>query len=315
MNAVVQSPQWADFRSYVAHLLREAENLSTFQSQTEQLLRNTFGYTWLRSQSDSRARQQAATLLQVTSEYSRMLAQRMDTVAFADSTGFDPEGVRRAMMGLRGMSQNLTPTDWQPSSLFGTGPSLSNLIGVMMQVPNLRQPLEELGGSGRDRSRIAEIAKSWVAGRPWQQIANAYFEGADATERLSEACKGIYRALVNSTVWGLAALSKLPGSGINWESLSNDDRRTINLLPAFLYHGVDSEEAVMLRMNAVPRAIAKPMGDKMRNVLGSAHSIQLSDVRAYLRNLDTSEWEAARPSGASMTGSGYREVWKILAGE
>lgn len=315
LMAVINDAQWADFRSFVAHLLKEASDLPRLQSQTEQLLRGTFAYSWLRSQNDSRSHQRAASLLDVTNAYASRLSQNMGTLVFADSTGFDPEGVRAAMNGLRGLENRLTRSDWEPQSLFGNGQSLSQLIGVMMQLPILNQALSEIAGSGLDRRRIAEIAKAWVGGRSLQEIATSFFEGQSSTAKITEACRGIYRALVNNGVWGLAALSKLPGSGVDWDHMPDEEKKKLNLLPAFLYHGVDTEEAVLMRMNLVPRSVAKRMGATMRLEAGHTRTITISDARAFVKDLTADMWQRVRPPGSTLSGIQYREVWLQLSGE
>ena len=315
LRAVIQGQQWADFRSFVAHLLREANDLRRLQNQTEQLLRSTFGYSLLRGQNDPRSQARASSLLEVTNAYAQHISQSMGTLVLADSTGFDPEGVRAAITGLRRLENRLSRSDWEPQSLFGQGQGLSQLLGVMMQLPSLNQALEEIAGKGWDRQRIADIAKAWVAGRSIQEIAMGYFEGESSTAKITEACKGIYRALVNSGVWGLAALSKLPGSGIDWDRLSQDEKKRLNLLPAFLYHGVDTEEAVLLRMNMVPRSVAQRLGDTMRKEVGPTKEISVSQAREFVKGLTPDLWQRARPEKSTLSGSQYREVWQQLSGE
>lgn len=315
LAAVVNDAQWADFRSFVAHLLREANDLQRLQTQTEQLLRSTFGYSVLRSQADPESRARAEVLLDVTNAYAQRLSQTMNTLPLVDSTGFDPEGVRSAMSELRGLEQRLTTSDWEPQSLFGGGQSLASLVGIMMHLPNLKQALEEMATSGRSREQIAEIAKAWVTGRPLREIATEYFEGDNTTEQITEACRGIYRALLNSGVWGLAGLSKLPGSGIEWDKLTEADRKRLNLLPAFLYHGVDTEEAVLMRMNMVPRSMAKRLGVVMRRDLGTSRTITVGEARDFVRSLTPDDWLRARPQRSTLSGEQYRQIWQQLSGE
>lgn len=315
LMAVINDIQWADFRAFVAHLLKEAKNFQLLQSQTEQLLRSTLGYSMLRSQPDPESQQRAASLLAVTNAYAQRLSGNMGTLALADSTGFDPEAVRVAMKGLNTLERPLAPSDWEPQSLFGKGKNLAELVGLMMQLPNLSRPLHEIAGAGLDRQRIAQIAKAWVAGDSLQRIAMTYFEGQNSTAKITEACKGIYRALVNSGVWGLAALSKLPGSGIDWDNLTEEASRALNLVPAFLYHGVDTEEAVLLRMNLVPRSIAKSLGESMRREAGHSRIISVMEAREFIKSLTPDGWQRARPTGTTLTGTQYQEIWQQLSGE
>lgn len=72
LEAVFQHEQWEDFRCYVVHLWNEKKNLDAVLSDTEQLLRNTFGYGLLESHSEQR--QKAQKLLEVTRQYVRTLS-------------------------------------------------------------------------------------------------------------------------------------------------------------------------------------------------------------------------------------------------
>ncbi len=45
----------------------------------------------------------------------------------ADSTGFSPEWVTRAMAGLRSLETKLMLSDWTPESLFGNGGKMADL--------------------------------------------------------------------------------------------------------------------------------------------------------------------------------------------
>lgn len=315
LMAVIKDEEWADFRSFIAHLLREANDLQQLVSRTEPILRATLGFNSMRGDTDARSQKRAQVLLNVTNGYAQRLARNMGSLALADSTGFDPEGVQTAMQELSGLEQNLTSADWIPSSLFGEGSGLSSLFGVMMRIPALNQAINEIAGSGQDKQRVAEIAKSWVGGLSVQEIAKSYFSGNNDTQRITKACQGISKALINNSVWGLAALSKLPGSGIDWDNLSEEQRRQFNLLPAFLYHGVDSEESVLMRMNQVPRSVAKSLGEKMRIDDGTARDITVQEARQFIKDLRADDWERVKPANAALTGSQYREVWQQLSGE
>lgn len=316
LMAVIRDAQWADFRSFVAHLLKQAESIERLTNQTEQVLRSTYGFSLMRSDTEPRSQIRAARLIELTNAYAERLSHNMGTLAFADTTGFDPEGVRSAMTGLRGLERNLTAQDWEPVSLFGEGTSLSRLVGVMMQIPALQEDIKAIAGTGGfDQTRVAQIAKAWVGGHSIQEIAIEYFRGDTSTAKISEACKGIYRAIVNNSVWGLAALSKLPGSGIDWNNLPDDEKKKINLLPAFLYHGVDTEEAVLMRMNQVPRSVAKRLGERMRREAGTTRTLTVSEARQFVNNLDSVGWQEAKPPQSVLSGTQYREIWQQLSGD
>lgn len=315
---VLAQDQWRDFRCYVAHLCREEQDMDAVLTKTEGLLRSTYGYGCLRATRTAADSAKADALLSATRGYVRELAQHPENATLADSTGFAPEGVRAAMLGLGDLEQSLTPANWEPASLFGSlrQSCLPNLIGVMLKVGELRSSLEKIASSGMSSERIAALTSDWVNGKSLQKIAETYFqaEAQDITTAISNACRAVYRTLCNSGPWGLSALSKMPTSGLDFENLPEDVQRRINALPSMVYHGVRTEPAVLLRMNAVPRSVAEPLGERYQSAAGD-RQISVKSAREFLKSLGDTDWGAAAPSGATMSGSDYREVWRQLSGE
>ncbi|MFM2481974.1 DEAD/DEAH box helicase [Celerinatantimonas sp. YJH-8] len=319
LSAVIHQEQWADFRSYIAHLWNEKRNLDEVIAEAEQLLRNTYGFSSLRAKSDANSQQRADALLEATRGYVRQIAEHPENAALADSTGFSPEGVRTALLELNNLENKLTIEDWQPSSLFGNEgrrSALPDLMGIMMRVPQLQKSLTEIGGDGIGHQRLADITQAWVDGASLQEIAARFFNEGDLTNNLSKACKAVYRDLANNGAWGLSALSKLPTAGIDFDSLSEADLRVLNNLPAMLYHGVRTDEGVLMRMNSVPRSIAENLGaDFKQQYRDSNIALSSSVATSYVRTLSSDDWSRLRPNGAVMSGDDYRKVWKQLSGE
>jgi DEAD/DEAH box helicase len=315
--AVFQQDQWSDFRIFVAHLLNEKKNLDAVIADAESLLRTTLGYGTLKGREDS---EKTNALLNATKQYARALAEHPENSVLSDATGFSPEGVSRALLGLNSLEKKLTLADWQPESIFGASSSLPQIIGVMLTIPEVRGPLVELGEHGTDKTRIALIASDWVNGKSIEEIARSYFSGDDEnakplTDALTEACRGIYKALAYAGTWGISALSKMPTSGILFDELSEDERRKLNEIPAMLYHGVNSAEAVVMRMNSVPRTISDALG-KMYVASNEAKEVpSATGARNFLRSLSEADWNSARPSGGTMSGGDYQSVWATLSGE
>jgi hypothetical protein len=317
LESVLQQDQWVDFRIFVAHLLNEKKNLDAVIAETESLLRTTLGYATLQNRSDH---EKTSALLSATKQYARKLAEHPENSVLADATGFSPEGVSRALLGLNSLERKLTIADWQPTSIFGPASSLPQIIGVMMNIPEVRGPLVELGQHGTDKTRVAQIAAAWVNGQSVEEIAKVYFSGdgenvKPLTDALTDACKGIYKALAYAGTWGIAALSKMPTSGIDFETLSEAERRQLNVIPAMLYHGVNSEQAVVMRMNSVPRSIAESLGNMYAATVETSAVVSATSARTFLKSLSESDWNAARPLNGMMTGSDYQAVWATLSGE
>ncbi len=313
LSEVLWKDQWVDFRCYIAHLWAEKRNLDAVLADSDQLLRQTYGYTLMRN--DPEQRHKADALLEATQRYVREHATMLKgTAGLADATGFSPEGVRAAMSGMHNLESPLTAADWVPESLFGHGGRMADLFGIMLKVPQLKHDLIELVGNGFDQSRISEITNDWVHGKSLRAIAGKYFsretDDEAGTTALTSACRAIYRTIVNSGTWGVSALSRL---GIDFEKLSEAEKRQINVLPAMIYHGVSSEEAVLMRMNSVPRSAAEALGSWYRKLNRSRYSV--GKARHFLRKLDADDWEEVRPEGSALSGIGYKRVWEVLSGE
>ena len=319
MALVIQEPQWSDFRCYVAHLWSEKKNLDSVLAETEQVLRNTLGFGALQAKGGGGGRRKAQALLDATVAYARRLAAHPENATLADATGFAPEGVAQAVVGLNQLSRKLTPDDWQPSSLFGAAgtSSLPHLIGILLRIPEIGGSLKEIGSQGLTERRIADMTRAWVMGRSIKQIAHEFFGGkGSSTAAITEACKAIYRVLTTSGPWGISALSKMPTSGIDFENLTPEAKRAINMLPAMIYHGVQSESAVLMRMNSVPRSIAERVGQEFLARSSAAAPGQTVGVaRDFLRSLAADDWGRLVPRGAAMSGRDYRDVWLRLSGE
>ena len=317
LSEVLWQDQWEDFRCYIAHLWAEKKNLNAVLAESEQLLRQTYGYTSMRN--DPAQREKADALLDATHSYARVLADMPKGIAeLADSTGFSPEGVQAAMSGMRRLENDLSPSDWAPESLFGSGGRMADLFGVMLRVPQLKQDLSDLSGPGSDRSRISEITSDWVNGKSLEAIAREYFsrdqDDETGTSALTDACRAVYRTIVNSGTWGVSALTRM--SGIDFDALSEGEKRRINALPAMIYHGVCSEDAVLMRMNSAPRSAAEALGSLYRDLTGgSEERYSVGGARSFLQELGTDDWDAVRPEGAPLSGKGYKRVWEVLSGD
>ena len=315
LSEVLWKDQWEDFRCYIAHLWAEKKNLDAVLRDSEQLLRNTFGYTVLRN--DPAHRDKADALLAATHSYARQLAEMPQGITeLADSTGFSPEGVSSAMTEIGRLERKLTPSDWAPESLFGDGGKIADIFGVMLKVPQLKRELEEIGGKGFDRTRISDITRDWVNGKGISDIARVYFScdgDENDTTALTNACRAIYRAIVNNGTWGISALSRM--TGVDFGSLPETERRRINVLPAMIYHGVRTEDAVLMRMNAAPRSVAEALGSLYREISADDENrYSVDKARKFLRELSSEDWNRARPSDAALSGSGYKRIWEILSG-
>jgi len=207
---------------------------------------------------------------------------------------------------------------WSPE-LFGTRrDDLQRMMGVLLQVPELREPLKEVtGGTQPDGDMLARIICDWVQGLPLTEMATKYFsrksgedeESAgdeDPVAAMTRCCRSVFGRLTQTASWGLSALLSLTLRD-SFDAMSAEDQRVLRNLPARVYYGVSSDEAVALRLLGVPRTAAAPLAQS----LGVGASEPLNEVRAKLRASNVSTWRTALGD----RGESYYRVWSIIEGE
>lgn len=314
LKKVLWKDQWEDFRSYIAHLYAQKNNLDAALAESEGLLRQTFGYSSLRNSPDGH--QKAEALLDATRSYVRDLAEKPGVSQLADTTGFSPEGVTKALNALNKLENKLRPDDWMPESLFGERGRVADVFGVILKVPQLKRNLDEVVGRNASGDRLGEITRDWVNGKNLIEITRKYFaaEGATtiSTEEITKACKAVYRSIVNNATWGVSALSHLGGGADN---LTSEQERKINAIPAMVYHGVNSEEAVLMRMNSVSRTMAAPLGTLYKNRCSTDEDyLSIGHARKFISDLSLTDWNACSETGSDLSGEENMKIWQVLSG-
>jgi hypothetical protein len=88
--------------------------------------------------------------------------------------------------------------------------------------------------------------------------------------------------------------------------MTEEERKTLRNLPARVYYGVNSDEALALRLLGVPRMAAAPLAQ----ALGIRGSEPLNEIRARLRNSNIDTWQRA----LGERGKSYHRVWSIIEG-
>jgi replicative superfamily II helicase len=302
----IYKEEWTDFRCYIAHLCNEREKLDDILSDMEQLLRNTLGYNAIKASQNGSIK--SKQLLDATKKYASRLLENPQISRFADETGFSPEGVISAYKAIRNLDKTLTPDSLKASSVFGGTNILSDMYGIMLKIPQLKQ-LQEIPGNGDEHKNIANITTDWVSGSSIYEIAKKYFSGEGTTKSLMIASKAINKQIANAGTWGLSAITKL--SGINFEQLTEEQKKEIDALPAMIYHGVRTPEAVLMCINSVPRSISENMGREYKKI-ASEYSVQ--EAKKFICSLSENDWEKIKKPGSHMSGKDYMNVWKLFSG-
>src|SRR5207249_2783678 len=131
--------------------------------------------------------------------------------------------------------------------------TLSKLVGIMFyDIPETRKSLSEIQipGTRLNGDILSKIINEWVSGEDITEISKRYFRGKGTTP-ITKCVTAIYSKIVNSATWGLAGIQKV--SGIDFDKLPPEEKMELNNLPAMIYYGVRTNEAILMRMNNVPR--------------------------------------------------------------
>jgi len=299
--------RWSSLLQFISHLRKQTEAQDLFIAQLEQKLQGTFGYRQLPPEKKAFLRNQ---IRRYAESISITDAER------SDKTGFSTVSVNQMMYRLRGAG--LVNSDWNKNQLFSEqNQSMQKLIGIMLNTYEIRKSIEILGDSGRplDQSSIARLIIDWVNGQSVSRIAGRFYPNEDLNIAIQKTTQALYKVVAQSATWGLAALQSMPTSGVDWDSLSEIDKKRMANLPAYLHYGVNTDEGVLMRKNNIPRSIANRLGQLYdAAVNGEIFSQPTDSVNNWLRNQERETWESVRPAGSRLSGEEYKRVWEKLNG-
>jgi replicative superfamily II helicase len=294
-------PGWSAFVQYLAHTYRQIGDHEQFAAQVEQVLRGTLGFQELRKTHRGWADQ---LVLGVHSYSERIKGKPLKLV---DSTGFSWESVSNTLMRLS--EERLNHVEWSPDLFTSRREDLRRMMGVLLQVPELRENLEAVtGGTSNDGDKLSNIVCSWVHGQPLTEMANDYFLKSgetDTTKAMTDCCRKVFGKLTQTASWGLSALQSMT-LGDSLENMSDDDQRVLRNLPSRVYYGVNSDEAIALRLLGVPRSAAEPLAKSLQ----IDSKTPLHQTRQNLRGANVEAWRKA----LGQKGESYHRVWSILEG-
>ncbi len=299
--------RWSAILQYISHLRRQTQQQDAFLAQLELKLQATFGYNQLSGEKKNFLRD---NLRRYVSTLSLADAKR------ADETGFSSVSVRQMIGKLA--SSNISPQDWQRNQLFSeNNHTMQNLVGIMLNTYEIKKSIQDLneGGQPLDRSSIARLIIDWVNGKNLASIASRMYPDVESTTAIQKATRALYKIVANSATWGLSALQKMPTSGVDWENMSEIEKKKMANLPAYLHYGVNTDEGVLMRKNNVPRSIANRLGELYNaSVNGEIFSQPSDTVNNWISEQPTETWNNVRPVGSRLSGEDYKRIWKKLNG-
>ena len=304
---VERQPQWSAFVQYLAHTYRQMGRPEDFVNKTEQILRNTFGFRKLRAEAPTLVDR----FLEGVRSYAKYIQEPGQPIKLVDSTGFSLESVKAVLNASHrhGIGMNA----WNMKSLFSPGnQNLRDMMGILLNVPELRENLEDVtGGTRPDGDKLSLIVKDWVNGLPIASIARRHFMDDEddetkpvTTDAMTKCAQNLFGRLIQTSAWGLGALLSITGS-----KLSEDEMRRLNNLPSRVYYGVNDDNAIALRLLGVSRSAAVKLAGNLGDVIGPGQP--LTNVRSYLRGMDKLAWQSVL---GEQEGEVYRGVWRVLEG-
>ncbi|MBN1335620.1 MAG: DEAD/DEAH box helicase [Deltaproteobacteria bacterium] len=305
LERISWKPEWSAFVQYLAHTYRQIGDHERFAMEIEQVLRGTLGFQELRRSHPLMARR----FVQGVRRYGEGLAGQ--PLGLVDSTGFSLETVLGTLGRLT--VSRIGEDAWSPALFDGPRPHLRTMMGLLLQVPELRENLEDVfGDPSPSGDKLARIVCDWVQGRTLQEMAAEYFPESDRagqpdpTASMTRCCRQLFGKLTQTASWGLSALQTLTFKD-SFDRLPEAEQRSLRNLPARVYYGVNTDEALALRLVGVPRQAAAPLA----GALGVSATTPLEEIRATLRRTDDEPWKRA----LGELGATYRTVWKVVEGE
>lgn len=302
-----RDPKWSGLLQYISHLYKQSEDLGVLITQLEQKLQGTFGYGGLNDTQKNYLRENVK-------EYARNINPR--EAALADETGFSTISLQNLMGQLS--DANLNMEDWKSDQLFSEqNQSMNKLVDMMLKTPEVRKAMEGAapGGDPNDMTSLSRLIIDWVNGQGISYLANKYFSNLDEAKAIEKCSKALYRNIAHAATWGVAAMQKMSESGIDWDNLSESDKRSLQNLPAMIHYGVNTDEAVLMRKNNVPRSIATRLGELYNAEFGGEIFDQSSDrITSWIADLKNETWQDVKPDDSVLSGTDYKKVWQKLTG-
>ena len=286
---VYSVPEWSSFLQYLSHSYEQMGRPKTFTQQVEQVLRGTLGFEKLKLE-DSHI---ADKLLNGVIKYCDDFQVSHHSLGFVDSTGFSIQSIKIILSN----KQNIDTNSWDADTLYAAGNSkLTDMMGVLLKVPELRDHLNFVSGGNTEGDKLANILKAWVGEKPLTEIAKSFFD-----KDIEKCGQHLFGKLTQSSSWGLSALLSVIS-----RDLDTEEKKLLNNLPAKAFYGVQSDEAIKLRLIGIPRTAAQSVANHLYQHI----SEPVGTLRKRVSQMSEKDWNDLMGS----KGKTYRRAWRIIEG-
>lgn len=292
LSLVRQQPILSHFFQYLTHALKVA-GYETASAEVEEILRSSLAFHTLQAED----RNAAENLVSWARSFLTQVRQR-PLLGVADVTGLSLPSV--GLLSNASPAAFREPEFWHPDSLFGDDlTNLSSVVQLLSEIPEMSLGMPEEAG-GINPGRVAGVLRDWVRGSSLPEIAETWF--STNHRDLSRVGRYLFRELSGQLPWGIGALQLIELSGNE-----SDGATLARHVPAMSFYGVDSIEALPMRMVGVPRAAARRLGDQ------APEFTSFSQAREWVAGLPDSVWRTvAREKGFQP--STLKTVWETVGG-
>lgn len=295
-------PTWSAFLQYLTHTYKQMGESENFIANIEQVLRGTFGFEKLREQNRSWANK----FISGVEKYATYMQEPKykGAIKLVDSTGFSLQSVIQLLQdsGREGINRN----SWNQELFGNSSVELQKMVGILLKIPELRDNFDDIKGktNTKDGNTISLVIKDWVNGKSIQDIAQNYFktDNIDMDEAITKCGQSLYGKITQTASWGLSALLSPIAN-----EMTEDEFKELSNLPARVYYGVNSDDAMMLRLAGVPRIASNELSRTLQNIQNES----VTNVRHILKNGGEALWQVAM---GHEKGSVYYKVWSVIEG-
>jgi hypothetical protein len=287
------------FLQYLAHAMR-ISGAADAAGDIEDLLRNSLVYR----QATAKSPELGAALAALCRAYLDSLRSTPGLVALADGTGFSTVTINALRARAAGTADISDPASWAPAHLFGSdlGP-LTARVDLLGSLPEL-----QLGSDYHGRfnpERIAEILCSWIRGVSIEEMVARFAPGKNGEMKPAEFTSYLYSLLTQNASWGMGALQR-----VAWAGTTHKDYGDAAYVPSMVYYGVDTREAIWMRMIGLPRESAGRAAAVWRRK-NRSHPESYAELRGFVSGLTADEWDQHGGESA-ITGEQMKLLWREL---
>lgn len=281
---------------YLIHLLSSSGSESSLE--VEDLFKDSLGY-FQASPSEKIKFIQICKLV-----YFRLQKRYQPGVlGFADKTGFSVPSVLAIMATENKQNPSISsPESWEINNLFDRkNDYLVEKIKVIAKLKETKLGTDSSSAPFNEQA-VADVLIGWVKGEQLFNIAEyhpTFANTKDEADRINEFIRYMNSARFKAS-WGLGALEGIINA-------SGDQLQDNSHISSLIYYGVDTKEALLMRMAGVPRRLAKSLGAVL-----NTENLNLSQLRNTINSLSAEEWNKLAPEYSNLTGVEWKQLSEIL---